>query len=127
MYQCIQDPEGHSLWDLTWYKTQGISANLTPSLLADSGVIVPALQPIPPTAAAPAVDAQLSAVPSSNTAETLAQPSTASIQAVPSIRAGGELLATAAAASDPPQPSASAPKTAAASKEPGVHPGISFT
>lgn len=34
----MQDPEGHSLWDLTWYKAHSISANLTPSLLAESGL-----------------------------------------------------------------------------------------
>ncbi|EIE18029.1 Sec7-domain-containing protein, partial [Coccomyxa subellipsoidea C-169] len=27
------DAEGHSLWDLTWYKAHAISANLTPALL----------------------------------------------------------------------------------------------
>ena len=35
----MQDPEGRSLWDLTWYKAHAISANLTPSLLAESGVV----------------------------------------------------------------------------------------
>ena len=35
----MQDPEGHSLWDLTWYKAHSISANLTPTLLADTGVV----------------------------------------------------------------------------------------
>ena len=34
----MQDPEGHSLWDLTWYKAHAISANLTPALLAESGL-----------------------------------------------------------------------------------------
>ena len=34
----MQDPEGHSLWDLTWYKAHAISANLTPSLLTESGL-----------------------------------------------------------------------------------------
>lgn len=52
MCGCVrgQDAEGHSLWDLTWYKAHSISANLTPSLLADSGVIIPMpqLQPPPP-------------------------------------------------------------------------------
>ena len=36
---CMQDPEGRSLWDLTWYKAHAISANLTPSLLAESGLV----------------------------------------------------------------------------------------
>ena len=35
----MQDPDGHSLWDLTWYKAHSISANLTPILLADSGLV----------------------------------------------------------------------------------------
>ena len=35
----VQDSEGHSLWDLTWYKAHSISANLTPSLLAESGLV----------------------------------------------------------------------------------------
>ena len=35
----MQDPEGHSLWDLTWYKAHAISANLTPALLAESGLV----------------------------------------------------------------------------------------
>ena len=35
----MQDPEGRSLWDLTWYKAHAISANLTPSLLAESGLV----------------------------------------------------------------------------------------
>ena len=35
----MQDSEGHSLWDLTWYKAHAISANLTPSLLAESGLV----------------------------------------------------------------------------------------
>ncbi|KAK9918480.1 hypothetical protein WJX75_004379 [Coccomyxa subellipsoidea] len=45
------DAEGHSLWDLTWYKAHSISANLTPALLAEAGVTVPA--PPPPAAAMP--------------------------------------------------------------------------
>ena len=35
----MQDSEGHSLWDLTWYKAHAISTNLTPSLLAESGLV----------------------------------------------------------------------------------------
>ena len=37
---CAQDPEGHSLWDLTWYKAHIISANLTPGLLADTRLVL---------------------------------------------------------------------------------------
>ncbi|CAL8465729.1 g5265 [Coccomyxa elongata] len=39
------DAEGHSLWDLTWYKAHSISANLSPKLLADAGVAVPMPEP----------------------------------------------------------------------------------
>lgn len=48
----LQDAEGHSLWDLTWYKAHAISANLTPALLADAGVAVP---PPPPPVTDPAL------------------------------------------------------------------------
>lgn len=41
-----QDAEGHSLWDLTWYKAHSISANLTPNLLAEAGVAVPMAEPL---------------------------------------------------------------------------------
>lgn len=47
----VQDPDGHSLWDLTWYKAHAISANLTPSLLAESG-LGPGLPAMPEGAAA---------------------------------------------------------------------------
>lgn len=43
-----QDAEGHSLWDLTWYKAHSISANLTPNLLAEAGVAVPMPEPPQP-------------------------------------------------------------------------------
>ncbi len=43
----VQDPEGHSLWDLTWYKAHSISANLTPSLLAESGLVPSPLPTVP--------------------------------------------------------------------------------
>ncbi len=55
--------EGHSLWDLTWYKAHSISANLTPGLLADSGLVLD--MPIGPRDAArlPGAQYSLASVP----------------------------------------------------------------
>jgi hypothetical protein len=54
----LQDPEGHSLWDLTWYKAQGISGNLTPDLLAETGLAAAPVLAAHPAGAAAAASGQ---------------------------------------------------------------------
>ena len=65
----VQDPEGHSLWDLTWYKAHSISASLTPTLLADSGLAPSVPEPQARLLSAPQNEHSLSDAPE----ETLAQ------------------------------------------------------
>ena len=59
----VQDPEGHSLWDLTWYKAHSISANLTPTLLSDSGLAPSVPEPQARLPSAPQIEHSLSDAP----------------------------------------------------------------
>ena len=65
----VQDPEGHSLWDLTWYKAHSISANLTPTLLADSGLVPSVPEPQAKLPSAPQIEHSLSDAPDENLAQ----------------------------------------------------------
>ena len=65
----VQDPEGHSLWDLTWYKAHSISANLTPTLLADSGLVPSVPEPQARLPSAPQNEHSLSDAPTENPAQ----------------------------------------------------------
>ena len=65
----VQDPEGHSLWDLTWYKAHSISANLTPTLLADSGLAPSVLEPQARLPREPQNEHSLSNAPEENLAQ----------------------------------------------------------
>ena len=59
----------HSLWDLTWYKAHSISANLTPILLADSGLVPNVPEPQARLPSAPQHEHSLSDAPAENLAQ----------------------------------------------------------
>ena len=90
----LQDAEGHSLWDLTWYKAHAISANLTPALLADAGVAVPPPPPVtdPALVTSPAAATNLPAV-----TDEIALPDQAIAPAQPAVAEMQETGAAAAA------------------------------
>ena len=99
MSMCVrQDAEGHSLWDLTWYKAHSISANLTPILLADAGVVVkmPELVPQPLVPDQAQVQAPNQAQPQ---APDQAQPQPVSQEQIPATPAAAPVAATALPAS----------------------------
>ena len=93
----LQDAEGHSLWDLTWYKAHAISANLTPALLADAGVAVPPPPPPPPVTDPALVTSPAAATNSAAVIDEMALPDQAIAPAQPAVAEMQETGAAAAA------------------------------